>query len=86
MTGWHNLFRLYALVICDHCPPPPPQPMGMSSTLILCLLSPIATITLWGQLAGKTMTVLPAISYYTVLPWFPMSIKHQHFLHIMETM
>ena len=21
MTGGHNLFRLYALVICDHCPP-----------------------------------------------------------------
>ena len=24
MTGGHNLFRLYALVINDHCPPPPP--------------------------------------------------------------
>ena len=23
MTGRHNLFRLYALVICHHCPPPP---------------------------------------------------------------
>ena len=29
MTGGHNLFRLYALVICDHClPPPPPPPRG----------------------------------------------------------
>ena len=26
MAGEHNLFRLYALAICDHCPPPPPPP------------------------------------------------------------
>ena len=25
MTGGHNLVRLYALVICDHCPPPSAQ-------------------------------------------------------------
>ena len=54
-----NLFRLYALVMCDHCPPPPP-PMGMLRTLILCLQFPIVTTTLWGgQPACKTMTVLP---------------------------
>ena len=23
MTGGHNLFHLYALAICDHCPPTP---------------------------------------------------------------
>ena len=55
MTGGHDLFRLYALDICDHCP----QPRGMSRTLILCLQFPKVTTTLWGQLAGKTMTVLP---------------------------
>ena len=55
MTGAHNLFSLYALVICDHCP----QLRGMSRTLILCLQFPTVTITLWEQLAGKTMTVLP---------------------------
>ena len=25
MTGGHNLFRLYALVFCDHTPPPSAQ-------------------------------------------------------------
>ena len=34
----------------------------MSRTLILCLQFPIVTTTLWGQLAGKTMTVLPRSS------------------------
>ena len=34
-----------------------PQPRGMSRTLSLKF--PIATTTLWGQLAGKTMTVHP---------------------------
>ena len=36
-----------------------PQPKVMSRTLTLCLQFPIVTTTLWGQLAGKTMTVLP---------------------------
>ena len=36
-----------------------PQPRGMSRTLTLCLKFPIVTTTLWGQLAGKTMTVHP---------------------------
>ena len=31
----------------------------MSRTLILCLQFPIVTTTLSGQLAGKTMTVIP---------------------------
>ena len=54
MTGAHNFFRIYALVICDYA-----QPRGMSRTLTLCLQFPIVTTTLWGQLAGKTRTVLP---------------------------
>ena len=37
----HNLFRLYALVICNHCP----QPRGTRRTLILCLQFPIVTTT-----------------------------------------
>ena len=36
-----------------------PQPRGMSRTLTLCLKFSIVTTTLWGQLAGKTMTVHP---------------------------
>ena len=54
MTGAHNVFRLYAQVICEH-----PQLRGMSRTLTLCLQFPIVTTILWGQLAGKTMTFLP---------------------------
>ena len=34
-----------------------PQPRGMSRTLTLFLKFPMVTTTLWGQLAGKTMTV-----------------------------
>ena len=62
MAGAHNLFRLYALVICDHCPP-------AQGTLILYLQFPIVTTTLWGQLAGKTKTVFPCslLLYYTAM-------------------
>ena len=56
MTDGHELFRLYALVHCDHCLHL--QPRGMSRTLILCRQFPIVTTTWWGQLAGKTMTIL----------------------------
>ena len=63
MTGRHNLFRFYAQVICDHCPVP--QPKGISRTLILFLQFPIVATTLWGQLTGKTMTVLhPSLLLY----------------------
>ena len=34
------------------------QPRGMSRTLTWCLQFPKVTTTLWGQLAGKTMTFL----------------------------
>ena len=93
MTGTHNLFRLYALVICDHCPPPPPSPGECRGILFLCLQFPIVTTTLWGQLAGKTMTVLPRsmLLYCTALlvyvyqtPTFPphygdnVKVKSQH--------
>ena len=80
MTGGHNLFRLYALVICVHCHLPPPPPRGMSRTLILFLQFPIVTNTLWGQLAGKTMTVFPRslllyctamVAYVYQTPTFP---------------
>ena len=53
-TGAHNFFRLNTPVICDY-----PQLRGMSRTLTLCLQFPIETTILQGQLAGKTMTVLP---------------------------
>ena len=57
-----------------------PQPRGMSRTLILCLQLPIVTTTLWGQLAGKTMTALPRnmlfyctamVAYVCQTPTFP---------------
>ena len=65
----------------------------MSRTLILCLQFPIVTTTLWGQLAGKTMTVLPRnmLLYCTAMgayvyqtPTFPphyvdnVKVKSQH--------
>ena len=89
MTGAHNLFRLYVLLICDHCP----QPRRKSRTLILCLQFPIITTTLWGQVAGKTMTVLPRslllyctamLVYVSQTPTFPphygdnVKVKSQH--------
>ena len=54
MTGAHNFFRLYALVICDHAP-------AQRNVEDFDFMSevPIVTTTLWGQLAGKTMTVHP---------------------------
>ena len=59
MNGGHNLFRLYALDICDHCPPPPPPPpRGMSRTLILCVQFPIVTTTV-GTASWQIMTVIP---------------------------
>ena len=60
MTAGHDLFRLYALVHCDHCPLPL-QPRGMSRTLILRRRFPTVTTIWWGQLAGKTMTILTRI-------------------------
>ena len=43
MAGVHNLFRLNALVICDHCPPPPQGNLEDFHfvTFILCLQFPI---------------------------------------------
>ena len=76
-----------------------PQPRGMSSTLTLCLQFPIVTITLWGQLAGKTMTVLPLslLLYCTAMfvyvyqtPTFPphcgdyVKVKTQHIYQAMD--
>ena len=93
MTGGHDLFCLNALVICDHCPPSPPQPRGMSRTLVLPLQFPIVTTTPWGQLAGKTMAVLPhslllyctaMVAYVYQTPIFPphygdnVKVKSQH--------
>ena len=65
-------------------PPPPAQGNVEDFDFVSAVLH--SHITLWGQLAGKNMTVFPAVCYYTALPWLPMSIKHQHFLRTMETM
>ena len=63
MTDGHTLFRLYALVICVHCPPPPPPPPAQGNVEDFDFVSAVPhsyqTNTLWGQLAGKTMTVFP---------------------------
>ena len=92
MTGGHNLFHLYARVICNHCLPLPP-PRRMSRTSILCLHFPIVNTTLWGQLAGQTMAVLPCslllnctamVAYVYQKPTFPthygdnVKVKSQH--------
>ena len=58
----------------------------MSRTVTLCLQFPIVTTTLWGQLAGKTMTVLPAVCYYSALSCSSRSITPLHFLRIVEAM
>ena len=73
--------------------PPPPPPRGMSRTFILCLQFPIVTTTLWGQLAGKTLTILPRslllyctamVAYVYQTPTFPphyrdnVKVKSQH--------
>ena len=64
MTGEHNFFRLYALVICDHAPA---QRIVEDSDFVSAV--PIVTSILWEQLAGKTMTVLPRslLLYCTVM-------------------
>ena len=59
MTAAYTFFRLYAPAICDH-----PQLRGMSRTVTLCLQVPIVTTILWGQLAGKTMAVLPRSLFF----------------------
>ena len=79
MTGGHNLFRLYALVICDHGPSPPPAKGNVEDFDFVSAVL-IVTTTLWGQLDGKTMTVLPCsmvlyctamVSYVYQTPTFP---------------
>ena len=82
MTGGHDLFRLYALVICDHCP----QPRVIMRTLILCMQFPIVTTTLRGQLAGKTMTVLPRslLLYCTAMVAY-VNVKSQHICQAIPT-
>ena len=54
MTGAHN----FLVSLCTSHLWPPLQLRGMLRTLTLCLQFPIVTTILWGQLAGKTMTVL----------------------------
>ena len=76
-----------------------PQPRGMSRTLTLCLQFSIVTTTLWGQLAGKTMTVHPRslLLYCTAMfvyvyqtPIFPphcgdnVKVKTQHIYQAMD--
>ena len=76
-----------------------PQPRGMSRTLTFCLKFPIVTTTLWGQLAGKTMTVRPrslllyctAMFVYvyqtTTFPphcWDNVKVKTQHIYQAMD--
>ena len=71
----------------------------MARTLTLCLQFPIVTTTLWGQLAGKTMTVHPRslLSYCTDMfvyvyqtPTFPLhcgdnvKVKTQHVYQAMD--
>ena len=62
------------------------QPRGLSRTVNLFLQFPIVTTRLWGQLAGNTMTVIPAVCYYTALSCLSRSIKPIDFLRIVEAM
>ena len=88
MADVHNLFRLYALVICDHSPPPPPPAQGNVEdfhfvTFILCLQFPIVlnhhTV---GTASLQNHDSL--LLYCTAMVAY--SIKPLHFFRIMETM
>ena len=57
--GYKWLVRIISFVFMHWSFVTTPQPRGMSRTLTLCLKFPIVATTLWGQLAGKTMTVHP---------------------------
>ena len=67
-----------------------PQPRGMSRVLTLCLQLAIVTTTLWGQLAGKTMTVLPRslLLYCTAMFAYvyqtSTKVQTQHFYQAMD--
>ena len=63
----------------------------MSRTLIICLQFPIVTTTLWEQLAGKTVTVLPCslLLYCTAMfvyvyqtPTFPPQVNNSTFARL----
>ena len=54
MTNAHNFFRLYALFICDHVPA---QRNVEDFDFVSAV--PHSNHNTVGQLAGKTMTVLP---------------------------
>ena len=66
-----------------------PQPRGILRTLTLCLHFPIVTTALWGQLTGKTMTVLPCslVLYCTAMFYLGLSnpYKTQHIYQAMDT-
>ena len=55
MTGAHNFFRLYALVICDHAP----AQRNVEGFNFVFAARHRNHHTLGTDIAGKTMTVLP---------------------------
>ena len=90
MNGAHTFFCLYAPVICDHAP----AQRNVEDFEFVSAV-PIVTTILWGQLAGKTMTVLPhsQLLYCTAMfvlvyqtPSFPphcgdnVKVKTQHII------
>ena len=87
MAGVHNLFRLYALVICDHCAPPSKGNVEDFHfvTFILCLQFPIVlnhhTVgTASWQIHGSLLLYCTAMVAYvyqtpTFLPHYGANVK-----------
>ena len=95
------LFCLYALFICDHCPPPHSQGNVEDFDFKSADQVPVLTTTLWGQLADKNMTVLSRslllyctamVAYVFKTPTFPLhygdnrKVKSLHICHAIPTL
>ena len=80
MTGGHNLFHIYALVICDHSPPSPAQ--GNVEDFDFVSAVPHSNHYTVGTASWQNHDTSPPQSVILL----HCSIKHLHFLQIMETM
>ena len=98
MTGGHYLFRLYALVICDHCHPAPPQGNVEDFYFVSAIPHKHHTV---GTASWQTMAVLPCslllyctamVAYVYQTPTFPphygdnVEVESQHICQTMSAL